>query len=43
MLQKVVKKVDVPKMKYIDNEFKGRSLSFPVGFSYPLKPQTAKE
>lgn len=41
--QKLIKKAEVPKIKYIDNEFKGRSLSFPVGFNFPLKPQTAKE
>lgn len=41
--KKVIKKADVPKIKYIDNEFKGRSLSFPAGFNYPLKAQTAKE
>jgi len=41
--KKVIKKADVPKIKYIDNEFKGRSLSFPAGFNYPLKAQNAKD
>ncbi|KAG8177355.1 hypothetical protein JTE90_028351 [Oedothorax gibbosus] len=41
--KKVVKKVDVPQMKYIDSEIKGTSLSTPVGFNYPLKAQVAKD
>ncbi|KFM59001.1 INO80 complex subunit B, partial [Stegodyphus mimosarum] len=42
-VKKTVKKSDVPKVKYIDHEITGRSLSFPPGFQYPLKPQAAKE
>ncbi|GFT41655.1 INO80 complex subunit B [Nephila pilipes] len=42
-VKKVVKKADVPRMRYIDSETKGCSLSVPPGFNYPLKAQMAKE
>nr|XP_042911791.1 INO80 complex subunit B [Parasteatoda tepidariorum] len=42
-IKKMVKKSDVLKMKYIDSITKDRSLSFPLGFQYPLKSQIAKE
>ncbi|GFV93529.1 INO80 complex subunit B [Trichonephila clavipes] len=42
-VKKVVKKADVPRMRYIDSETKGCSISVPSGFNYPLKAQVAKE
>ncbi|XP_054706448.1 INO80 complex subunit B-like [Uloborus diversus] len=41
--KKIVKKVDVPKIKYVNSELKGRSLSFPIGIPFPIKAQTGKD